>query len=619
MAIGRSRKRPSISGRPEPAASSAETSADVIVIGSGFGGSVSALRLAEKGYRVLVVEAGRRFTPQTLPRTNWDLRRYLWLPRIGCRGIQKITWLGRALVLSGTAVGGGSVVYANTLYRPLDAFYTDPQWHDITDWRAELAPFYDQAERMLGVVVNPSTTYADEVFREVAEEIGVGASCGPSRVGVFFGRDGKQEPGVTVADPYFGGAGPSRTGCVECGECMTGCRRNAKNSLDRNYLWLAEQAGARILADTTVTGIRPRPGGGYEIDTITAPVRDARSRTPDPASPDAERQDAGSGRARRQRRTLTADQVVLAAGTLGTQRLLHLGRERGDLPGLSDRLGELTRTNSESILGASRHHADQRVTQGVAITSSFYPDDHTHVEPVRYGRGSNLMALFSLPMTEGGGRWPRWVKVLRELAVHPRRALAGLPWRWSERTVILLVMQAQNNSLTVRLRRGPLGLRWLTSRQGHGEPNPSWIPAGNDAARRVAARIGGHPRGFVGELADVPLTAHILGGAVIGTDPAHGVIDPYHRVFGHPGLHVVDGAAVSANIGANPSLTITAQAERAMAFWPNRGEPDPRPALGAPYRRVEPPPPAHPAVPQSAPGAYRRLPLFAGTDTPRHR
>jgi cholesterol oxidase len=557
--------------------------ADVIVVGSGFGGSVSALRLAEKGYRVLVVEAGRRFTPRTLPRNNWHVRRFLWLPRLGCHGIQKITWLGRVLVLSGTAVGGGSVVYANTLYRPLDAFYTDPQWRDITDWRAELAPFFDQAERMLGVTTNPTTTYADEVFRGVAEEIGVGATYAPARVGVFFGRGGRQEPGVRVPDPYFGGAGPSRTGCVECGECMTGCRREAKNTLDHNYLWLAERAGARVVPDTTVTAVRPRPGGGYEVDT---------ARTP--------------GLGRRERRTLRAGQVVLAAGTLGTQRLLLSARQRGDLPALSARLGELTRTNSESILGATRYRPDRRVPRGVAITSSFYPNGHTHVEPVRYGRGSNLMALVSAPMTDGGGRLPRWVRFLRELLVHPHHALAmSLPWRWSERTMIMLVMQSRDNSLTVSLRRGPFGLRWLTSRQGHGEPNPSWIPEGNDAARRVAARMGGYPGGSISEVSNIPLTAHILGGAPIGPDPSTGVIDPYQRVYGYEGLHVADGAAVSANLGANPSLTITAQAERAMAFWPNQGEPDPRPPLGEPYRRVVPRRPAHPAVPAGAPGAYR--------------
>ncbi len=563
--------------------SGGEHDADVIVVGSGFGGSVSALRLVEKGYRVLVVEAGRRFSPQTLPRNNWHIRRFLWLPRLGCHGIQKITWLGRVIVLSGTAVGGGSVVYANTLYRPLDAFYTDPQWRGITDWRAELAPFFEQAERMLGVTANPTTTYADEVFHAVADEMGVGPSFAPARVGVFFGRDGRQEPGVGVPDPYFGGAGPSRTGCVECGECMTGCRRGAKNTLDRNYLFLAEQAGAQVLSDTTVTAVRPRPGGGYEVDMVRTP-----------------------GLPRRGRRTLTAGQVIFAAGTLGTQRLLLSSRERGDLPALSPRLGELTRTNSEAILGATRFRPDRRVARGVAITSSFYPNGQTHVEPVRYGRGSNLMALISAAMTDGGGRAPRWLKYLWELLVRPHHALVmALPWRWSERTMIALVMQSRDNSLTVNLRRGPFGLRWLTSRQGHGDPSPWWIPEGNDAVRRIAAKIGGYPGGSVGEIADIPMTAHILGGAPIGVDPSTGVIDPYQRVFGYEGLHVVDGAAISANLGANPSLTITAQAERAMSFWPNKGEPDPRPPMGQPYRQVDPRPLTRPAVPGHAPGAYR--------------
>ncbi|WP_462189069.1 FAD-dependent oxidoreductase, partial [Frankia sp. CcWB2] len=557
--------------------------ADVIVIGSGFGGSVSALRLAEKGHRVLVLEAGRRFTPGTLPKNSWHVRRYLWLPRLGCHGIQKITWLGRVVVLSGTAVGGGSVVYANTLYRPLDAFYTDPQWRDITDWRRELEPFFDQAERMLGVNPNPTTTYSDEVFRTVAEEMRAGSTFAAAPVGVFFGRDGRREPGVRVPDPYFGGAGPARTGCVECGECMSGCRRGAKNTLDCNYLYLAERAGVRVVPDATVTAVRPRSTGGYELDLVRT-----------------------GGLVRRRRRTLTAEQVVFAAGTLGTQRLLLAMKQSGDLPALSNRLGHLTRTNSEAILGASRLRPDRRIVRGVAITSSFHPDEHTHIEPVRYGRGSNLMALISASMTDGGGRVPRWLKYLRQVVLHPHQALASsLPWRWSERTIIALVMQSWDNSLIVSLRRGPFGLGWLTSRQGHGEPNPSWIPEGNDAARRIAARMGGYPGGSIGEIANIPLTAHILGGAPIGTDPTTGVIDPYHRVFGYEGLHVVDGAAVSANLGANPSLTITAQAERAMSFWPNKGEPDPRPPLGAAYRPVAPRLPAHPAVPAGAPGTYR--------------
>ncbi len=553
---------------------------DVLVIGSGFGGSVTALRLAEKGYRVTVVEAGRRFTPETLPKTSWDVRRYLWLPRLGCHGIQKITLLGRVLVLSGTAVGGGSVVYANTLYRPLDAFYDDAQWADIADWRAELGPFYDQAERMLGSTRNPSMTMADEVFRDVARDMGVGDTFRLTDVGVFFGRDGRREPGVTVPDPYFGGAGPARTGCVECGECMTGCRRGAKNTLDRNYLHLAEGLGARIVADTTVRSVRPDGHGGYEVETVR------------------------TGSRRRDARRWTAGQVVFAAGALGTQGLLLGMRERGHLPGISARVGHLTRTNSEAILGATRLRPDGRITRGVAITSSFYPNDHTHVEPVRYGRGSNLMAFLSSAMTDGGGSLPRWAKHLLLLVRRPHLALLALPWRWSERTMIALVMQSRDNSLTVTRRRGPFGTSWLTSRAGHGEPNPTWIPEGNQAARLVAERLGGHPGGAITELADIPLTAHILGGAVLAADPSRGVIDPYHRVFGHPGLHVVDGSAVPANLGVNPSLTITAMAERAMACWPNRGDTDPRPPLGTPYRRIAPVAPRNPAVPAEAPGHY---------------
>ncbi|WP_084133052.1 GMC oxidoreductase [Parafrankia colletiae] len=568
---------------PTSGSTAAGNDCDVLVVGSGFGGSVAALRLSEKGYRVTVIEAGRRFSPATLPKTSWDVRRYLWLPRLGCHGIQRITLLGRVLVLSGAAVGGGSMVYANTLYRPLDAFYTDPQWAGVTDWRAELAPYYDQAERMLGATRNPSMSMADEVFQAVAHDMGVGDTFRLTDVGVFFGREGRREPGVTVPDPYFGGAGPSRTGCVECGECMTGCRRGAKNTLDRNYLYLAEQRGARVVPDTTVRGVRPDGRGGYEIQTVRTGARRPGDR--------------GAGH-------WTARQVVFAAGALGTQRLLLAMRDGGQLPDLSPRLGHLTRTNSEAILGATRPLPDGRIARGVAITSSFYPNDHTHVEPVRYGRGSNLMALLSSAMTDGGGRLPRWVAFLRTVARRPYLALLGVPWRWSERTMIALVMQSRDNSLTVRRRRGPFGTSWLTSRAGHGEPSPTWIPEGNQAARLVAERMGGHAGGVITELANVPITAHILGGAALSEDPSRGVIDPYHRVFGHPGLHVVDGAAVPANLGVNPSLTITAMAERAMAFWPNQGDADPRPPLGAPYRRVAPVAPSHPAVPAGAPGHY---------------
>ncbi|MFI9639559.1 FAD-dependent oxidoreductase [Micromonospora sp. NPDC051925] len=562
---------------------------DVLVIGSGFGGSVTALRLAEKGYTVGVLEAGRRFADDEFPQTSWRLRRFLWAPRLGCYGLQRITLLrsadrragGGVLVLSGAGVGGGSLVYANTLYEPPDAFYADPQWRDVTDWRAELAPHYDQARRMLGVTTYPVHTGADRAMRAVAERMGVGHTFHPTPVGVHIGH-----PGQRVADPYFGGAGPERTGCTHCGSCMTGCRHGAKNTLVKNYLWLAERLGARVHPLTTVTAVQPTADGGYRVHTVRT-----------------------GAWLRRRRQVFHADQVVFAAGALGTQRLLHEMRETGALPHLSDRLGELTRTNSEAILGASVGHRQARrraldFTEGVAITSSFHPDPQTHVEPVRYGRGANAMGLLQSLLVDGGPhRVRRWlVGIVRQ----PRLAARMLTVRhWSERTVIALVMQSADNSLTTRWRRGPLGRGRLVSGPGHGAPNPTWIPAGNQAVRLLAEEIGGTPGGALTEPFDIPMTAHILGGAVIGVTPADGVVDPWHRVHGHPGLHVVDGAAVSANLGVNPSLTITAQAERAMSFWPNRGEPDPRPPLGSAYTRVVPVPPRHPAVPADAPGALR--------------
>jgi cholesterol oxidase len=551
---------------------------DVVVIGSGFGGSVAALRAAEKGYRVGVIEAGRRFTNDTLPETSWDLKKFLWAPAIGWLGIQRITPLTDVIVLSGAGVGGGSLIYANTLYTPLDDFFNDPQWAAITDWKAELSPYYDQASRMLGVVENPTETPADVEMRAVAEDLGVGHTYHHTPVGVYFG-----DPGTTVDDPYFGGAGPRRTGCIQCGNCMIGCRYNAKNRLDLNYLYLAEGLGTTIHPETTVTTVRPLPAGGYAVDTRHS----AR---------------------RRQRRTFTADQVVFAAGTLGTQKLLHRMRDDGVLPKLSARLGELTRTNSESILGARTRRKDVDYSTGVAITSSFHPDAQTHIEPVRYGKGSNAMGLLQSVLTDGGPGGPRWRKALREVRRNPRD-VAKLLWLkgWSEQTIIVLVMQSLDNSLTLARKKGRFRDR-LVSRQGHGEPNPSWIPAGNDVTRRLAERIDGIAGGSIGELANIPMTAHIIGGCPIGATAEDGVIDPWQRLYGHDGLHVLDGAAVTANLGVNPSLTITAQAERAMGFWPNRGDDDPRPALGTAYRPVPAVAPNSPAVPDSAAGALR-LPL----------
>jgi cholesterol oxidase len=569
--------------------SSAVHDYDVLVIGSGFGGSVAALRLTEKGYQVGVLEAGRRFEDAEYPRTSWNVRTFLWAPKLGCQGIQRIHVLRDVIILAGAGVGGGSLVYANTLYRPAaDAFYRDPQWAHITDWRAELAPYYDQAERMLGVVQNPTMTPSDEVLKQVADEMGVGHTFGLARVGVFFGPDGRKEPGAEVSDPFFGGAGPPRRGCLETGECMTGCRHNAKNSLVKNYLHLAERAGATVREQTTVTAVRPLDQGGYAVDTVRT----------------------GAWRGRRTARSFTAQHVVFAAGTWGTQQLLHRMKASGQLPEISARIGVLTRTNSEALGGALtplRRRREHDFTRGVAITSSIHPDEFTHIEPVRYGKGSNAMGLLSTLMTDGGGPVPRWVKWLAQAASHPGRlvSLYGGMNHWSERAVIGLTMQTLDNSITVSPKRTRLGRVKLTSTQGHGTPSPTWIPVANETMRRIAAKIGGFPLNSIGEMADIPMTAHFLGGCVIGDSTATGVIDPYHRMYGHPGLHVVDGSAVSANLGVNPALTITAQAERAIALWPNKDESDPRPPLGTAYRPVTPVPPQSPAVPPWAPAALR--------------
>ncbi|WP_330255275.1 GMC family oxidoreductase [Nocardia sp. NBC_00565] len=554
-----------------------ETDFDVLVVGSGFGGSVTALRLIEKGYRVGVLEAGRRYADDELPETSWDLRKFLWAPKLGCYGIQRIHPLRNVLILGGAGVGGGSLNYANTLYVPPEPFFQDQQWRDITDWRAELTPYYERAKKMLGVVQNPHMTPADEVFKKVADDMGVGDTFVQTPVGVFFG-----EPGKTVADPYFGGVGPDRTGCLECGECMTGCRHGAKNTLVKNYLYLAEKAGAQVIPMTTVASLHPLPDGTWDVAT--------------------ERTGAWL---RKRPQTYTAGQVVLAAGTLGTQKLLHAMRDRGVLPELSDRLGELTRTNSESIVGAATRKVNPEVdfTRGVAITSSIHPTHDTHIEPVRYGKGSNVMGLMQTLMVDGGGRMPRWLRFLGTVVRNPLTLISFLSVKnWSERTIISLVMQHLDNSITTYTKRTLFG-RKLTSRQGHGEPNPTWIPAGNEVTRKVAEEIGGVAGGSWGEIFNIPLTAHFLGGAPIGADRDSGVIDAYHRVFGYPTLSVVDGAAVSANLGVNPSLTITAQAERCAAYWPNKGEQDRRPAQGIAYQRIAPIAPRNPVVPTDAPAA----------------
>ncbi|MCD9155058.1 FAD-dependent oxidoreductase [Aeromicrobium duanguangcaii] len=544
---------------------------DVAIVGSGFGGSVTALRLVEKGYRVVVLEAGRRFADDEFAKTSWDVRRYLWAPWARCFGLLRVTPLRDVLIASGAGVGGGSLVYANTLYQPGDEYFEDPRWAHITDWRDELAPHYDQARRMLGVVTYPGMTEPDRWMADIAAEMGVSDTVHPADVGVLFG----DRPGLPLADPFFGGRGPERTTCTECGACMTGCRVGAKNTLVKNYLYLAEQAGVEVRPLTTVVDVKPHRGG-YRVST------------------------RGTGTPWKRGR-LTAEQVVFAGNSLNTQNLLHRLKRRS-LPRISPMLGKLARTNSESVLTArdTRRKADH--TRGLAITSSFHPDAQTHVEPVRYGPGSGVIGLLNAHLVdpvEGLPRWRAAIRTYRKLGIRAALRLHD-PRRWSEQSLVILTMQTLDNSVTTFLKRRPWGLS-MTTRQGEGDPNPEWIPVSHQIARRLSERLGGVAGGSMADLVGVPLTAHFIGGCVIGDSPEHGVIDPYHRMFGHPGLHVIDGSTISANLGVNPSLTITAQAERAVAMWPNRGDADERPPLGEPYRRVPLVSPKDPQVPVGAP------------------
>ena len=553
-----------------------KNSFDVVIIGSGFGGSVSALRLREKGYSVAVLEAGRRFRDKDFPKTSWRLRKFLYAPVIGCYGIQRIHVLPDVLILAGAGVGGGSLVYANTLYQPGDEYFKDPQWASITDWKSELAPWYDQARRMLGVAENPYFSPSDQAMKEVADEMGVGHTFKMADLGIYFG-DGK---GVPAKDPYFGGVGPDRVGCQQCGACMTGCQFNAKNTLPKNYLGLAESAGAKVFPMTTVKSFSQNPDGLWEILAV---------KTNDPFASTIR---------------FEAKQVIVAAGTYNTQKLLHKMKVKS-LPKLSNHLGQLSRTNSEALTGAMMPNTDIDFSAGSAITSSFFPDEHTHIEPVRYGKGSNFMGLLQTIMTDGYGSKGRRKHWLRQFIANP--TLLGKILnvrRWSQRTVIALTMQNVDSSVTVRGKRGLFGWH-LTSTNDLSKPNATYIPAANEVVRRIADNYGGIAGGHVGDLIDAPFTAHFVGGCVIGDSPDHGVIDPYHRVYNYPTLHIVDGSTITANLGVNPSLTITAQAERALSMWPNKGEADLRPQQSAPYRRISAIAPHQPFVPAHAIGALR--------------
>jgi len=528
---------------------------DYVVIGSGFGGSTSALRLAQKGYKVRVLECGRRFADDEFADKTSDAAKYYWMPKLGMKGVFRMSLFKDVFVVSGSGVGGGSLGYANTLYRARPGFYADPQIAGLADWEAELKPHYDEAERMLGVVTYDQDTDADLLLKQYAESIGRGDTYAKTRVGVFLGDAGK-----TVADPFFGGDGPDRTGCMRCGQCMIGCRFGAKNTLVKNYLYFAEKLGVTVTPERTVVDVKPIGAVDGSEGYIVTHERTGRW-------------------LRRDRREIRAKGVVFSAGALGTNKLLASCKLRGSLPNISDRLGYLVRTNSESILAVTAPDDTRDFTKGVAITSSIYPDPDTHIEPVTYGQGGDSQSLLYTLMTEAGKRGTQPWHLVKNLATHPVQAVRAMKIKnFSRRTMILLVMQSLDNSMQLKVkRRWPNGNVVLTTEQDPNNPNPDKIPAAYRCAEWIQGKIGGTAQAITTEaLFAIPTTAHILGGAVVGADASTGVIDVGHRVFGYENLIVCDGSAVPANVGANPSLTITAMSERAMTFVPGK---DPAAAL----------------------------------------
>jgi cholesterol oxidase len=514
---------------------------DYVIIGSGFGGSVSALRLSEKGYKVLVLEKGMRLGAADFPKSNWDLKRWLWLPSMRCFGLFKLTFFRHVSVLSGVGVGGGSLVYACTLPIPKKTFFSAPTWAHLADWEAELQPFYQTALRMLGADTNPRMGTGDLALRELGRQIGMEQHFEATKVSVFFGK-----PAETVPDPFFGGKGPERAGCIFCGGCMTGCRHNAKNSLDKNYLYLAEKLGAVIQPESLVTDVRPLGAAdgadGYAVDW----------------QPSATRKGAGG--------TVRCRGAVFAGGVLGTVDLM-LKLKQGSLPGLSNRLGYGVRTNSEALIPVTVPDGKSVFSDGVAIGSILHTDEHSHLEPVRYAAGSGFWRLLMGPRVYHRNGFVRALKLAGDWVLHPMMNLKVLfVDDWAKRTQVLLFMQTVDS--TLRMVRGRLG---LATRLDVGAGPSPFMPEAIELSERYAAIVGGKPVAMVSEtLLGIPSTAHILGGACMGRDAAEGVIDSDNRVFGYRKLYVCDGSMISANPGVNPSLSITAISERAMSRVPRR-------------------------------------------------
>lgn len=535
------------------------------IIGSGFGGSVSAMRLAEKGYSVLVMERGKRFDDQDFAKTSWNVFRYLWAPALRCFGVLQISLFKDVLVLHGSGVGGGSLGYANVLMQPSDELFANPSWKHLADWKSVLMPYYDTARRMLGVATNPCQWPADRVLREISHELKTEFTFCPTSVGTFFGEPGKE--GKEAPDPYFGGEGPRRRSCTHCGACMVGCRYNAKNTLMKNYLYFAEKWGAQIWPECDVKDIRPLPegqpdGARYEViyRSTTAwlfkPLRKVRTRN-----------------------------VVVSAGSLGTLRLLFRCREiTGTMPHISPKLGSMVRTNNEALLGSSARDNKVNYSEGIAITSIFYADPVTTVEPVRYPAGSSLMRFLTGPLLEINGSIPKRVLVtLSKMVLHPVDFLkTHIMPGWAQRTTILLVMQTEDNHFHMRLGRSLWTLygQNLVSDTCQGHSIPAKLDIGHDVTRRFAKKTGGIPAGSINEAAlNIPMTAHILGGCPMGRDDQEGVVGLDCQVHNYPGLYVVDGSIMPANPGVNPSLTITALAEYAMSQIPIKQGAPVRPML----------------------------------------
>ena len=539
---------------------------DFVIIGSGFGGSVSALRLTEKGYRVRVLERGKRFRDEDFARTNWNVRKALWAPALRCFGILQISPFRDVFVLHGAGVGGGSLGYANVLMAPGDEMFSAPAWSHLADWKSLLLPHYDTAKRMLGVAVNPRTWPADVLLKEIAGELGTADTWQPTPVGTFFGQP--DDEGEEVPDPYFGGEGPARAGCIHCGGCMVGCRYNAKNTLVKNYLYLAEKWGAEVEAEAEVRDIVPLPAG-----------------QPDGARYEVVYRSASALLFKGQRRIRTRN-VIVSAGALGTLRLLFRCRDvTGSLPRISPRLGDLVRTNNESLLGVIARDDTADYSQGIAITSIVHADAITTIEPVRYSPGSSMMRLLTGPIIDTGSGLSRLVRSVWEIISRPADfARTHFRSRWAQRTTIILAMQTDDTKLRFRFGRSLFTLfrRGLVSHPDPESGHPSAIEVSRKVTRRFAEKIGGIPAGSINEsLLGIPMTAHILGGCPFGTTAVDGVVGLDCQVHEYPGLYAIDGSIVPANPGVNPSLTITALAEYAMSRVPDKPGATVRSPIGA--------------------------------------